>query len=212
MNLKERIVPSLRDAIIRGAYRPGERLKEITLCERYKVSRTPIREALNQLESEGFIKFAPGVGATVTSLSLEDVSEIFEMLIILESGAARIAASRINDHEIIKLEEFQFAMERAINGNRVETTIVLNNEFHRLITVCSGNPHIVDFQANFWRLAERIIRMVPLVPGQLRATLEQHRDIIEALKGRDPLAVGLRVEEHFEATRKRLLEYLRPFI
>ena len=133
------------------------------------------------------------------------------MLIILESGAARIAASRINDHEIIKLEEFQFAMEKAINGNRVEITIVLNNEFHRLITAFWKSSHL-DFQANFWRLAERIIRMAPLVPGQLQATLKQHRDIIEALKGRDPSAVGLRVEEHFEATRKRLLEYLRPFI
>jgi len=97
VKLSEAVAIELRRAIARGEYRPGERLTEAALCERFKVSRTPVREALRELEAEGLVTITSNLGASVVKLTLEDMNHIYDMLIVLEGTACSMASTRMSD-------------------------------------------------------------------------------------------------------------------
>lgn len=208
MNLKNRIITNLRDAIVMGEYKPGEHLTEVSLSRRFKVSRTPIREALNQLEKEGFVKIIPDIGAKVVNLSLKDALDIYDLLIVLEGAACRLASLRINDEQINKLEEFNFLFEKAIGNKNIDLIFQLNFNFHWLITEATKNAYLIEIRANFRRLVDRIARIFPLIPGQPGATLSEHRQIIDALKARNPGLAEFIMREHLENAKNHLVEYL----
>jgi DNA-binding GntR family transcriptional regulator len=208
MNLKQTIIFNLRDTIIKGEYPPGTHLKETELCARFKASRTPVREALNQLEKEGFVKMTPDAGAHVVELSFEDVSHIYDMLIVLEGAASRLACSRINDEQIGKLEEYNFLFEKSVGSRNAELLFELNNRFHWLITSETHNKYLMDMRSNFRGLIDRIAHIFPGIPAQMEATVSDHRQIISALRGRNPSLAEFVMREHLETAKKYLLAYL----
>lgn len=209
MNLKEKIILNLRDAIIKGEYTRGEHLVETTLCRQYEVSRTPVREALNHLEKEGFVKITPDAGARVVDLSLKEIIDIYNILIILEGAAGRLACHQVDEEQIHKLEEYNFLFEKAMTGKNPDLLFHLNLQFHWLITEATKNTHLIDIRTNFRRLVDYISRIFPLIPGQCEATLSEHRQIIDALKARNPALVEFVIREHLEAAKKHLLDYLQ---
>lgn len=111
----------LRNAIAWREYKPGEHLKEADLSRRFNVSRTPIREALIQLEKEGFIKMTPEVGAKVVQLSQNDISNIYDILIVLEGLSSRLAYTRLKNEQIDKLEELHLMMVKALGEKKILT-------------------------------------------------------------------------------------------
>jgi DNA-binding GntR family transcriptional regulator len=209
MNLKEKIVTSLRNAILQGEYPPGEHLTELSLCNRFQVSRTPIREALQRLEKEGFVRITPAAGARVVKLSLKETFDIYDLLIILEGAACRLAASQISESQIRKLEEYDFLFEKAMVEENVELLFDLNARFHWLITEATKNSYLIDMRMNFRRLVDRIARIFPYVPGQCEETLTWHRKIISALKGRNPALGEFVMREHLENAKKNLFGHLQ---
>jgi len=102
--LREKILETIRDAILKGTLKPGEKVAEPELAERFGISRTPIREAFRQLESEGYLTVIPRKGAVVTALSEQDVQEFYAIKSILEGYAAELAATRLSLKEIERLE------------------------------------------------------------------------------------------------------------
>src|SRR5271157_233045 len=208
MNLKQKIILNLRDTIIKGEYTPGTHLVESELCARFKVSRTPVREALNQLEKEGFVRITPEAGAHVVELSLDDVSHIYDVLIVLEGAASRLACSRIKNEQIGKLEEYNFLFEKSLVRRNAELLFELNNRFHWLITSETGNTYLMEMRTNFRGLIDRIAHIFPHIPGQMEATIADHRQIIFALKGRNPSLVEFVMREHLETAKKHLMAYL----
>lgn len=209
MALKETVIRGLRNAIIKGEYKQGERLKETDLCKRYQVSRVPVREALNQLKEEGFIEISPGKGARVTKFSAEDVSNIYDVLIGLESIACRSACQNITDEQIRKLEEYQFLIDKAIESDNGKLFIELNKKFHTLITETSHNPYLIDIREKYRGLIARFSRFAPLIPEQLKATLEEHPSIIEGLKDRNPAMAEFAIREHMNNAKLFIIEYLK---
>lgn len=100
--LRERILETIRDAILKGSLKPGEKVAEPELAERFGISRTPIREAFRQLESEGYLTVIPRKGAVVAALSEKDVDEFYAIKSILEGYAAELAATRLSEKDIEK--------------------------------------------------------------------------------------------------------------
>lgn len=208
MNLKERIIRELRTAIVRGDFKPGQHLIEAALCKRFEVSRTPVREALNQLEREGFVKIIPAAGARVVSLSIDEIMNVYDLLIILEGAASRLACPYITEDQVRKLEEYVLLFEKAIPNRNEDLLFQINAQFHWLITEATRNAFLIDHRMNFRRLVDHISRIFPRIPGQLEATLLEHRQIIEALRGRNPALAEFVMREHLERAKNNLYEYL----
>ena len=209
MSLKDKIIRDLRQAIVRKEFKPGEHVTEAVLCERFKVSRTPIREALNQLEKEGFIRITPSAGPKVVNLSLKETLDIYDILIILEGASSRLACSKINEDQISKLEEYNYLFEKAKDQKNAELLFDLNVHFHWLITEATQNAYLIDMRANFRLLVDRIARVFPTIPGQCEATLVEHKQVIEALKLRNPALAEFTMREHLEGAKRNLQEYFR---
>jgi DNA-binding GntR family transcriptional regulator len=209
MPLKETIITNLRNAIITGKYKPGERLTEENLCKQFGVSRTPIRETLQFLEKEGLLKIIPHAGARVIEFSTKDVSNIYDILIILEGSACRLACSHITLDQINKLKEYHFGVEKAAAQNNPELFFQLNQKFHWVITESTNNRFLMEMRANFRRLLNRFALLAPIIPGQINATLEEHPKIIDALVKSNPGLAEFVGKEHMENAKKFTLEYLK---
>jgi DNA-binding GntR family transcriptional regulator len=208
MTLKEDILIKLRDSIASGEYEPGEHLREEHLSRRFNVSRTPIREALNQLEKEGFIKIIPEVGAKVAQFSQNDIADIYDLLIVLEGLGSRLAAARITNEQLYRLEELHFAMVKAANQKELRLFFELNTHFHMKLIEASENSYLIDMRMNFRRLIDRFADISHLIPGQWQASIKEHPKILEALKSKEPVLAEFLTKEHVENGKNRLIQYL----
>jgi DNA-binding GntR family transcriptional regulator len=208
MKLKEMIVTELRKAIIEGQFAPGDRLVEGELCSRYRVSRTPIREALNQLETEGLVAITPGAGARIARLSRKDLIDIYDLLIVLEGAASRLACDQITEGELAKLEEYLFLFGQAMQKNDHELIFQLNLRFHWLITEATKNRYLIEMRLNFRRLIDGISRLFPQIPQQCAASMAEHRAIIDGMKARNPSLAEFLMREHLEGAKRHLVDYL----
>ena len=175
--LREVVCESLRDAIRRGVLKPGERLMEIQLAEELGVSRTPVREAIRKLELEGYVIMMPRRGTYVASMSIRDINEIFEIRTALESLSNGLAAERITAEELESLQ--------------------------RLLVQIGGYVGIIS------NLRDQLTRFRTLsmsYPGRLETTLEEHREIVEAISEGDVKRAKKAAERHMEMSEKTLLK------
>ena len=195
---------AIRRAILDGQYSPGSALREEQLAGEVGVSRTPVREALRRLHSDGLVESVRNSGTFVSDLSDADLLEIFELRAVLEAYVARKAARVIADDALAELERLAATMEAATGDEEERRRIfgLLNTAFHTVILKASSS-----------RLAESILQRmfeVPLVPlkqYRLRRWVNidrsnrQHREIIEALREHDPEWAALCMESHLLSTR-----------
>jgi len=208
MPIKQAIIGELRNLICKGEYKPGQRLTEGQLAKRFGVSRTPIREVLNQLEKEGFIRIIPNVGAEVAKLSLKDIADIHNIMGVLEGLASRLATEELSDEDISKLEEYQFLMIKAAEAMNFELVFELNIEFHALITENSKNDYLINTRNTFRNLFRGFASTLAFVPKQWQVTIDAHRKIIDAFKAKNaPLAEFL-TREHIQTAKNLHLEFL----
>ncbi len=173
------------------------------------MSRTPVREALNQLEREGFVKITPAAGARVVALSVDEIMNVYDLLIILEGASSRLACPNIPEGQIRKLEEYGLLFEEAMPKRNEDLLFQINAQFHWLITEATRNDYLIDLRMNFRRLVDHISRIFPRIPGQCEATLSEHRQIVEALRGRNPALAEFVMREHLEGAKNHLYEYLQ---
>ena len=183
--LREKILESIRDAILKGSLKPGERVSEPELAERFGISRTPIREAFRQLESEGYLVVIPRKGAVVASLSERDVEEFYSIKSILEGYAARMAAERMTPRDIERLEAINEKLEQIATAGDIKTFFRVHNEFHELFIRASGNDKLGEL-INQLVLKFNRLRLASLAqPGRMAISVQEHRKIIEAFRKHD---------------------------
>ena len=183
--LREKILETIRDAILKGSLKPGERVSEPELAERFGISRTPIREAFRQLESEGYLEVMPRKGAVVASLSERDVVEFYSIKSILEGHAARIAAERMSERDLERLEAINAKLEQIATGGDIKTFFRVHNEFHELFIKASGNDKLTEL-INQLVLKFNRLRLASLAqPGRMAISVQEHRKIIEAFRNHD---------------------------
>ncbi|TLM66618.1 MAG: GntR family transcriptional regulator [Deltaproteobacteria bacterium] len=183
--LREKILETIRDAILRGALKPGERVSEPELAERFGISRTPIREAFRQLESEGYLEVIPRKGAVVASLSERDVVEFYAIKSILEGHAARIAAERLSDRDIERLEAINAKLQQIAADGDVKSFFRVHDEFHDLFIKASGNDKLAELITQLVLKFNRLRLASLSQPGRMEISVQEHRKIIEAFRQHD---------------------------
>ena len=207
--LREVVCETLRDAVRRGVLQPGERLMEIQLAEELGVSRTPVREAIRKLEMEGYVIMMPRRGTYVADLSIRDVNEVFEIRTSLESLASGLAAERITEDELEKLQRLLVEIGAHIQNGDMESIVRTDTEFHDLLYQASRNKRLVGIISNLREQLTRFRTTSMSYPGRLKATLEEHRNIVEAIAQGDEKAARKAAEHHMEKSEQTLLASMK---
>jgi DNA-binding GntR family transcriptional regulator len=184
LTLREKIVETVRNAIVNGQIPAGTRVAEPELADRFGISRTPIREAFRQLESEGFITVIPRKGAIVASLSAKDISDFYDLKMVLEGYAARCAAKSLTEKEMVKMETVNRQMEAAAEKKDLRKVLALHNEFHDIFLKACGNEKLHAIVQNMVMQFQRF-RLILAMRGKIEGSLRQHREIIDAFRKRD---------------------------
>lgn len=186
----ERAYEIIRDAILNGDYPGGYRLREEDLAVRTGLSRTPVREAIRRLGVEGFINVEPRSGAVVSSWSLEQVEDLFEIRAILEGYGAFLAASKAKPSEVNELEAICLEMEKLVENKSktfIESFSVSNKKLHTRILEMSGNQRLEQMATSLMDLS-LIMRMYGgFSESRITRSCSDHRDIISAMRSNNPI-------------------------
>jgi DNA-binding GntR family transcriptional regulator len=172
----------LRQGIIKGKLKPGQKLVMADLAKTFGLSETPVREAIRRLESDGYVHFTPHTGAVVTKIDEGKLVEIYLIRIELEALATRLASPHITDRDIEFLNKKNHSMETAIQQNKYEDLGALNKDFHLRIYKAAPFPRLYKMICDLWDTFERWPSVFSYVPERAVASVEEHKKIIEALK------------------------------
>lgn len=207
--LRDVVFDNIRNAILDGTLRPGERLMEIQLSKQLGVSRTPVREAIRKLELEGLVIMVPRKGAYVASISKKEVLDILELRIGLESMAARLAAERISEMEVEELEKISSKLEKSIKENNLEKMMKYDEDFHKLIFDITGNEKLKSILSTIWEPVYNKFRLDYMSDYSSAVNIvEEHKKIVMALrKGDKDLAEEL-AKEHIEKSEQFMIDHL----
>lgn len=193
----------LQTDILTGKIRSGEKLTEQRICEQYSVSRTPVREALRQLETDGLIESIPNRGAYVIGFSSQDIEDMYQLRKIYEIQAVHWAIERITDEELDQLEEtFEFMEFYTMKGDK-EKMLNINTHFHQLIYSASHNRMLQHLLASYQIYIKHIRTSSRNDQEYLNLVLEEHRAIFEAIKARDSRAAALAMKIHMDHSKDR---------
>lgn len=194
--IRERVVDALRDAIIAGRLKPGERIRERELVSLLGVSRSPLREAIRILETEGLITSLAYRGARVSELSASDLHDMLHVRIMLETFAARLTIERLGDATLQAMEE-QVARARAAGAQvDLRANFDLGLEFHDLLVAACGNRKVVQLYENLKRHQTRYQHFAFARLGRDIRALDEHADILAALRRRDLADVETLLRAH----------------
>jgi len=204
--LSQRVYSILKTAIIQGDLEEGSKLTEAKVANELGVSKTPVREALRQLADEGFANTVPNQGVIVSRILIEDIKDFLQIRIALESLAANLAAKRISQKEIKELEKYheqmyKFAVKKDLSAFGEE-----NAKFHSLLLHASGNKRLARIVGNFTDIAYRFWLKSLNEPEKLKSSLEEHGNIITALKKRDPEQAEQLVRIHLSNALRTILD------
>lgn len=203
--LREVVFESLREAIIQGALKPGERLMELQLAEELGVSRTPVREAIRKLELEGFVVMIPRKGAYVAGITYKDVTEVFEVRAALESLAAGLAAERITEEELDQLERSVVHIGEVVENDNIHAMVQYDTEFHEIIYRASRNKRLKAIVLNLHEQIQRFRLTTLSQPGRTRLALEEHKKIVDAISERNVELASALAGEHIANAENSLL-------
>ncbi|MBI5561897.1 MAG: GntR family transcriptional regulator [Deltaproteobacteria bacterium] len=206
LTLRERIVDFIKDSVINGRLKPGERVPEQEIAENFGISRTPIREAFRQLESEGFITVTPRKGAVVSPITDKDVSEFYEIKSLLEGYAARTACPKLAPKDLKRLEGLNVQMERAAERHDVKAFFNLDAQFHDTFLEACGNEKLRNLIYHLVQQFERFRITALALPGRMKNSAAQHAEIIEAFRKGDVGVVERLVRANAERGRDVLVE------
>lgn len=206
--LSQKVYRVLKTEIIKGSLKPGTKLLEGKIAEQMEVSRTPIREALRELAAEGFVKISPNQGVVVSNASIEDVQEVLQIRGVLEGLAARLAAKIMNKEEIKELENYLKQMEYYTNKDDALAFSEMDAEFHELILGICGNNRLIQIRKNLSDQAHRYRIRSLSIPGRLKYSLKEHREIVEALKRKDVEQADRLSQKHIENVLENILTHI----
>ena len=204
--LSQKVYRVLKTEIAKGFLEPGTKLLENKIAEEMHVSRTPVREAMQKLVAEGFVKTTPNQTMVVTEVSLEDVKDVLQIRGVLEGLAARIAAKQINIQEIDELEKIVTRMGLYITKKDLLSYCKVDDEFHDLILNICGNKWIIQIRDNLGSFIYRFRIKSLSVPGRLKCSLEEHRKIMESLQKHNSEEADRLSQIHMENTVINILE------
>ncbi|MGD2040569.1 MAG: GntR family transcriptional regulator [Anaerolineae bacterium] len=211
VSLTEKAYELLRGDIISCVLRPGQQVVQSKLAERYQIGTTPIRDALHRLALENLVQPVPRSGYVIAPITLTDVQELFELRFLLESFAARMAATRGSEddfQEISRLADITYVFK---DRESVLGHIALNADFHRAIAMAAGNQRIVDQLTGLLDELARLFYLAIDLKDQSEAMRQEHFLLVEAICSREPERAGQIAGELVVHAQRRTLEAMnRP--
>jgi len=195
-SLHEETVERLRNMIFDGELIAGDRVPERELCHRFDISRTPLREALKVIASEGLITLLPNRGARVSQLTIQDIDEVFPVMGALDALSGELACARITDVQIAEIKALHYQM--ALHHTRGERSeyFRLNQEIHERILKAAGNRTLATV---FRGLSGRIRRaryMANISQARWNQAMGEHEQILDSLIARDGPRLGMLLKDH----------------
>ncbi|MEK8073071.1 GntR family transcriptional regulator [Rhodococcoides navarretei] len=207
----DRVYSHIRDGIIAGTYGPGARLGEVDIAELTETSRTPVREALRQLEMEGLVEVVPHRGARVYTWTADDLEEIYDLRMTLEAMAAARAARRIGDKDIDRLSELCDLMESAAaNGQQLDLMAQLNDEFHAIVRTAAASTRLLTMLGAVIQFPLVMRTFHRYAPADVARSHAHHRDLVAALTSGDEIWADSVMRAHVRAAKHVLLQSLTP--
>ncbi|MDE2573012.1 MAG: GntR family transcriptional regulator [bacterium] len=207
--LRQQITENLRRAITEGRFLPGQRLVERELCELTGVSRTSIREALRQLESEGLIKIIPHRGPVVATVSLEEAAEIYEIRAVLEALAGRLFAERATTEQRKELQAVFRELEATLKRGDASEGLRVKSRFYEILMRGSGNAALMTFLSSIQGRITMLRATSLSHPGRAAKTLQEIRILMGAIKARDGDAAWQACLDHVRSAQAVAMGILR---
>lgn len=206
--LRDVVFNTLRQAILKGELKPGERLMEIQLAKRLGVSRTPVREAIRKLELEGLVLMVPRKGAEVADITSKDLEDVLEVRTALEELAVKNACDYITEEQIQELKKAAADFKEALEGTDLIACAEADMRFHEIIYAATNNRRLIQMLNNLKEQMYRY-RMEYLKDKRTyKVLLEEHDTIRRALKKHDKIKAGNAIRSHIENQKKSILASL----
>lgn len=181
----DKVYEYLKERILTGAYNPGDRLVIREVSRQLGVSDIPVREAIKKLASDGLLELKSHSGARIAPLNIKNLEEIFTIRIELETLATRLAVDAATSEELDLLESHVQSMDESIQNNDIPTYTASNRQFHQLLYRASHAPILVEMIENLFMRSENSKMIFHHDPARLRASNEEHRAVVEALRSKD---------------------------
>ncbi len=184
-SLRGRVFQKLREDILSGKYREHEELKEVAIGEELGVSRTPVREAFRQLELEGLIQIVPNRGAYVTGITAKDVKDIYMIRSLLEGLCARLATEKITKEQLEEMEENIYLADFHASKGHMDQMAELDNRFHDILYEACDSKMLEHTLRDYHQYVLRVRQKTLSTNTRGRASNDEHRQIMEAIKDKD---------------------------
>ena len=207
----ERAYRTIRDGIVSGLYRPGAHLTAQDLAAVSGLSRTPVREAMRRLHAEGLIQFIPNRGAFITDVDERDILKIYDLRVVLEGYAAEAAAKEATAEQIDGLQALAQEMADAVAAaapSAVDQVTRINNEFHKLVVTAAANTRLETALASIVEAPLVLRTFRRYSDDELRRSMNQHLELVEAIRARDGLWARSVMSSHILFGRNTLLRSL----
>lgn len=194
--LHEEVIDQLRDRIVQGELAPGSRLNERVLCEQFGISRTPLREAIKMLATEGLVELMPNRGAIVTPLKAANIADTLAVMGSLESLAGELACANADEAEIAEIRALHFEMLAHHARGDLAGYFKYNQLIHLKIIEASGNPVLTNTYRQLNANVRRARYMANLSQERWDAAVREHEEILGALASRDAARLKRLLAEH----------------
>jgi len=201
-SLTSLIFDKIREDILNDKYRPGEKIVEAKLAEELGVSRTPVREALKQLELDGLIDNIPNRGVVVKGVTTQDIKDIYTIRIAIEGVAVRWAIERMEDEELDELKEIYELMEFYTFKKDVDKIFELNTKFHETIYKATKSRYLEQILKDFQLFIKATRNKSLRCEGRMQEALEEHKAIIDAFIERDSEEAVEAIVKHVNSSKK----------
>ena len=210
MNLQRKnVYEKLRDAITYGELKPGEKMVEMDICERFNVGRTPLREAFRKLEAENYIDVSPNKGATVRKVSVDELEHIYDIMSVMEGYAVELATGVILEKDKKNLKKIVKDLDKAAKAKDHRDWFKYNMQWHGYFWKISGNPVLFD---EIIKLRNRMYRsrgMITTLTSNADRFIDDHKKILALVGKGDAIKAREAMKRHIRNTKNILSKFLR---
>lgn len=207
-SLEEHVYEKLEEDILTGVYKRGDPLTELSISERFNISRTPVRGAIHRLAEEGLVKLSPNKGAVVTGIGKDDIIDIYKIRMRLDGLASAMAAEKMSDEDIKKLRDSVELSEFYTKKHDTEHQEQLDTAFHSLIYAATESRMLSDILSELHKKAELYRKISIKTQERAERSIAEHKEILEAIEARDAKSAERLTQNHVQKALAGILKGL----